>query len=104
MSKLRSIGTEIEYCFPPSPNCSKQVFTVWRYRIKGHSDIADAVFPDGTVINSRKAETLDPIECKEYPANRYVLWIGKWTPIPPDECLHLLDAGWKALAAAYPQS
>lgn len=90
---LRPIGTEIEIFFPPSPHCSAQRFTIWKYRIKAHAE-----------TNQGPMETLDPISKREFAPTLYAFWMGRLTPVPPRECLPFLDAGWHALFAAYPQS
>lgn len=90
MSELRPIGSEIEIFFAPMRNCTRPVFTVWKYRIKGHSKTSNG-----------DAEELEPIDKREWPIRAMVPWMGKYTPVPPRECLPFLDAGWHALFENY---
>lgn len=88
---VRPIGSEFEYCFPPSQTSTDVAFTIWRYRVGGYAEVA-------AFGGSRVAETLEPISSRRFVPERYVLFFGEYRPVPPPECAELLDAGWQALA------
>lgn len=90
MSELRPVGSEIEFCFPPSPNTTSPCFTIWKYRISAHSP-----------TNEGMRETLEPIDKRQFVPTTYVVWLGRWMPVPPPECLPFLDEGWRALFERY---
>lgn len=92
---VRPIGSEFEYCFPPSQTSTDVAFTIWRYRVSGHTQV-DA----GGGL--RMAETLTPISSRRFVSERYARFFGEWRPVPPPECAALLDAGWQALAERFP--
>lgn len=90
---LREIGTEIEVVYPPGnqnlpPMCGStgkdgSHFTVWKYRISGHSETVNG-----------PAETLEPLE-RRYVEPDCWLWLnGVEIAVPPDEIRPLLSKSY----------
>lgn len=109
MTELRPIGTEFEFCFPPSRSSTDTTFHIWRYRVVAHDEVAYAAVDDGLKVHGepwghRLAERIDPVEVRKFQPTQYVHWLGEYRPVPPPECAELLDAGWQALFAAVPHS
>ena len=91
MSDVRPIGDEFEQCTPPSMCSTEIAFTVFRYKVVRHAEIE----------GGRTAAVLDPIDIKKYPVSKWALWLGEFRPVPPPECVELLDEGWQALHRAH---
>jgi hypothetical protein len=99
---LRAVGTVIEIATPPmnwlfsigragsiSTGGSGTHFTVWKYRIVGHSKVTDG----------RTLEQIEPVDedpnPKYYAVTAYNWRYGMLIPVVPPEVLPLLDASWQ---------
>lgn len=79
LDELRPIGTEFCWIYPPAPNCSATVFTIWHYRIVAHDKVGTLAGPTGW------AERLEPIASQTHKARTLVDHRGiYYERIPPD--------------------